>query len=60
MNKEQARQYKQSLLSSVRKQQSTCEGLRKNIKRLQDELTLELAVLEDVYRELDKLDTVLE
>jgi hypothetical protein len=55
MTEEQTRLYRQSLCSALQKQQSTCWGIRKNIKRLQDELTLELAVLEDIHTEIDEL-----
>lgn len=55
MTPEQTLMYKQSLLSAVHKQESTCLGLLKNIKRLQGELTLELAILEDIRREINEL-----
>lgn len=55
MTPDQILLYKQSLLSVVHKQESTCLGIRKNIKRLQGELTLELAILEDIHREINEL-----
>lgn len=60
MTPEQTLMYKQSLLSAVRKQESTCLGISKNIKRLQGELTLELAILEDIQREINELGDVVE
>ena len=60
MTPEQTLMYKQSLLSAVRKQESTCLGIRKNIKRLQDELTLELAALEGIHKDIDELGEVVE
>lgn len=60
MTPDQILLYKQSLLSAVHKQESTCLGIRKNIRRLQGDLTLELAILEDVQREIDELGDVVE
>lgn len=60
MTPDQILLYKQSLLSAVRKQESTCLGIRKNIKRLQDELTLELAALEGIHKDIDELGEVVE
>ena len=60
MTPDQILLYKQSLLSAVRKQESTCLGIRKNIKRLQDELTLELAALEGIHKDIDELGDVVE
>lgn len=56
MTEEQMLLYKQSLLSAARKQESTCEGLRKDIKRLQGELTLELAILEGIRKDIGALE----
>jgi hypothetical protein len=60
MSPEQTLLYKQNLINVVRKQQSTCLGIRKDIKRLQEELTLELSVLEDVQQEIDGLENKVE
>jgi hypothetical protein len=57
---EQTQLYRQSLCSAVQKQQSTCWGIRESIKRLQNELTLELAVLEDMQMQIDELYDVVE